>query len=264
VALTLDAAVEGDIDFDALATLPGADPFDGQAPLSYSGAGGSVGSAMEVRFTNGDRRSYYAHERVDVYFSESTTVQRHAPNELRVGWQVITFVDGQYDSLFQRLTDVIHARLPPQQRVMLTLWLTAKEQLLERFESKAVLYNRLANRGLTSSYGTFTSWFSDDEDGVIAPQQFDEFKVLASEIDVYAKSPAMLDGAFKAVQHERGRNRATGRMLRGFLRAVVSGEGYEKALASARKFDAAMADVFAAVEVLEVASIHPVCRSAHV
>jgi len=57
------------------------------------------------------------------------------------------------------------------------------------------------------------------------------------------------------VQHERGRNRAMGRTLRKFLRAVVSGDGYEEALSGARSLDAAVADVFAAVEVLVVDSV---------
>jgi len=155
----------------------------------------------------------------------------------------------------------VNARLPPAERVALELWRQAKEHLVARFENKSELYGKLVSKGLTSSYGTFISWVSDGDDNVIAPQQFSEFKVLASEIETYANSKVMLDSAFKAVQHERGRNRKLGRTLRAFLRAAISGDGYEEALAGARTIDAGVADVFAAVEVLEVQSVREVTRS---
>lgn len=260
VSLVTAAEVSGEIDIDALTGVSGIDLFDGQEPTVYASTGGA-GAATEVRFTNGERRQFYGTQKVDVYLSETSSIQRHFAGDIRPGWQVITFVDDQYDGLFQRLADVVNSRLPPSQRVALELWRTAKEHLVARFDSKRELYDRLVSKGLTSSYGTFISWVSDGDEDVIAPQQFDEFKVLAGEIETYANSKVMMDSAFKAVQHERGRNRALGRTLRKFLRAVVSGDGYEDALAGARSFDAAIADVFAAVEVLEVDSVREVQRS---
>lgn len=260
VALVTSAEVSAEIDVDALAGLASSSLFDGQEPTVY-GSGGSSGSITEVTFTNGERRQFYGAQKLDVYLSETLSIQRHLAREVRPGWQVITFVDGQYDGLFQRLADVVNSRLPPGERVALELWRQAKEHLVARYDSKRELYDRLVSRGLTSSYGTFISWVSDGDDDVIAPQQFDEFKVLAGEMDTYASSKAMLDSAFKAVQHERGRNRKLGRTLRMFLRAVISGDGYEDALAGARTIDAGIADVFAAVEVLEVNSVREVQRS---
>lgn len=258
VAMVTQAEVSGEIDVDALAGASDADLFDGHEPTAYLSAGGAA-EITEVRFTNGERRQYYRGQKLDVFFSETSNIQRHAVREVQPGWQVITFVDGQYDGLFQRLADVVNSRLPPAERVALELWRQAKEHLVARFENKSELYSKLVSKGLTSSYGTFISWVSDGD--VIAPQQFSEFKVLASEIETYANSKLMLDSAFKAVQHERGRNRKLGRTLRAFLRAAISGDGYEEALAGARTIDAAVADVFAAVEVLEVQSVREVMRS---
>jgi hypothetical protein len=254
ISLVMSAEVSGEIDIDALTSDSGAGLFDGHAPTVYTSTGG-VGTAVEIRFTNGERRQFYGTQKVDVYFSETSTIQRHWVKNVLRGWQVITFVDGEYEGLFQRLAEAVNSRLQQSERATLELWRKAKEHLLSRFDSKRELFDRLVSKGLTSSYGTFITWFGDGEDNVIAPQQFDEFKILASEIDAYANSALMMSSAFKAVQHERGRNRALGRALRKFLRAVIAGTGYEEALASARSLNSAIGDVFAAVEVLEVDSV---------
>lgn len=259
VTLVTQAEVAGEIDIDALAGTSGADLFDGHEPTVYLSAGGT-GAITEVCFTNGERRQFYGGQKLDVFLSETSNIQRHPVQAVRPGWQVITFVDGQYDGLFQRLADVVNFRLPPAERVALELWRQAKEQLAARFDIKSELYSRLVSKGLTSSYAALISWLSDGDDA-IAPQQFSEFKVLASEMETYANSKVMLDSAFKAVQHERGRNRQLGRTLRSFLRAAITGDGYEEALAGARTIDAGVADVFAAVEVLEVQSVREVARS---
>jgi len=257
--LVSSAEVSGEIDIEALVSGTGADLFDGYEPTVFA-ATGTVGPITEVRFAGGERRQFYGGQKLDIYLSETSRIERHLAREVRAGWQVIAFVDGQYDGLFRRLADVVNSRLPPAERVALELWRQAKEHLVARFESKRGLYEKLVAQGLTSSYETFISWVSDSDKDIIAPQQFHEFKVFASEMDTYASSKVMMESAFKAVQHERGRNRKLGRTLRTFLRAVVSGDGYEEALAGARTIDTAIADVFAAVEILEVESVREVQR----
>lgn len=259
VSLVSSAEVLGEIDIEALVSGTGADLFDGYEPTVFA-ATGTVGPITEVRFAGGERRQFYGGQKLDIYLSETSRIERHLAREVRAGWQVIAFVDGQYDGLFRRLADVVNSRLPPAERVALELWRQAKEHLVARFESKRGLYEKLVAQGLTSSYETFISWVSDSDKDIIAPQQFHEFKVFASEMDTYASSKVMMESAFKAVQHERGRNRKLGRTLRTFLRAVVSGDGYEEALAGARTIDTAIADVFAAVEILEVESVREVQR----
>lgn len=252
------ASVSPQLDIESLIDVPASDSVS----IAYTeGASLTTSDVIEVSFVRGAAQRLYAQQRVDVYFSESGSVQRYVASELKPGWQVISFVDGRYDGLFQRLTDVVTARLRPEERIALELWRTVKEGIFVQAKSGRDLHDRLVKRGLASSYGTFLTWFGDDDQTVIAPQQFEDFAVLASEADVYKSSPAMLEAAFRAVQRQRGRNRTAGRKLREFLRAVVSGNGYEEALTSARRLDTALADVLAAVEVLEIASIRIIQRS---
>lgn len=260
VALVTPAQVSATLDIDSLL-----DTTSIGSSVGYETTGGTLvgltGDITEIVFTNGERRQFYANQKVDVYLSETGIIQRHFAQDVRPGWHVITFVDSHYDGLFQRLAEVVGSRLPPDQRVALELWRAAKKHLVEKHPNKRQLHAKLVGKGLKSDYATFLSWVRDDEDGVIAPQQFDEFQVLASEIETYAKSRAMTESAFKAVQRERGRNRTMGRTLHKFLRAVVSGGGYEEALSAARSLDAAVADVFAAVEVLVVDSARKLQRT---
>lgn len=254
VSLVRQSEVSGEIDLDTLAAFTSSGIYEGSDQSVYASQSG-LGKTVEIWFTNGERRQFYGGQKLDVYFSESSALQRHSAKDILPGWQLIAFVDGEYEGLFQRLADAVNSRLPQSERAALELWRKAKEHLVTRFDTKRQLYERLATKGLTSSYGTFITWFGEDEDDVIAPQQFDEFKVLASEIEVYSSSSLMMHSAFRAVQQTRGRNRALGRALRKFLRAVVTGSGYEEALSSARSLDAAIGDVFAAVDVLEVKSV---------
>lgn len=260
VSLVTEGATSPDINVDGLVEASLHSQLEGWAP-----SGGTCidpsGAATTLEFVNGATRSYYGHQKVDVYLSATASIERHVAKDVRPGWQVITFVDGQYDGLFQRLADLVNSRLPPSERVALALWRKSKANLLKQFENKSELYEKLKACGLTSSLATFSAWFRIDDDDVIAPQQLAEFRVLATTIETYARSEDMLKGAWSAIQHERGRHRAMGRALRNFLRAVISGEDYEAALSGARHIDAALGDILAAVEVLEVAAVRENQRS---
>jgi hypothetical protein len=85
----------------------------------------------------------------------------------------------------------------------------------------------------------------------MAPQQFGDFLVVASAIDIY-RNDALIRETFRCIQQVRGRNRAIGRKLHGLLRALLSHDGYEDALDSVRKVDPDLADVYAAVDLIEV------------
>lgn len=256
VALVQNSHVAADIDLELLAALPQGALHESSSTQEAHRSGPEA--LVNVHFSDGSTLRWNVSDRVDVLFPESESLQRRLAGDLQPGWHVVTFVDGHYDSLYRRLEEAVSARLPALQRISLQLWRSAKENLVRQQKSKKELYQRLVSKGLTSSYGTFISWVSDgneSNEGVLAPQHFEEFKILASEIGTYAGSMAMMDGAFRAIQHERGRHRASGRALHRFLRAVVSGDGYEDALDGVRKLDTAMADVFAAVDVLVVTSV---------
>ena len=260
VKIATDASMSSSLDIDALATVLDWSGVDEENPLEYGDMSAQMGDAVEVTFARGDVGHYYASQSVDVFFAESGAVQRRSVASLQPSWQVIAFVDARYDSLFKRLTEVVSSRLPQRERVALTLWHTAKSELFGRYHNKSALYERLCQKGLKLTYEAFMSWFNS-EDGVLAPQQFDAFELVARECETYSKAPALLVPTFEAVQHERGRNRAAGKVLRRFLRAVVSGDDYDDALESARKLDTALGDVLGAVEVLEVQSVRVIPRS---
>jgi hypothetical protein len=95
----------------------------------------------------------------------------------------------------------------------------------------------------------------------MAPRHLEEFSALARASGAYP-SEHLLSQTFRSVQKARGRNRAAGRKLSAFLRAVVSGDGYDDALESARVVDSGLGDVLAAVEVLDVATVRFIPRKA--
>lgn len=260
VKIAADASMSSSLDIDALATVMDLGDVDEESSLQYEDMPAQMGDAVEVTFTRGDVGHYYASQSVDVFFAESGAVQRRSVASLQPSWQVIAFVDARYDSLFKRLTEVVNSRLPQSERVALNLWHTAKSELFVRYHNKSALYERLCQKGLKLTYEAFMSWFNS-EDGVLAPQQFDAFELVARECETYSKTPAFLVPTFEAVQHERGRNRAAGKVLRRFLRAIVSGDDYDDVLESARKLDTALGDVLGAVEVLEVQSVRVIPRS---
>jgi hypothetical protein len=211
-------------------------------------------------FTNGSSATYYSTQNVDVFFPATQTLQRYAPQELKQGWKVVSFVDGRYDTLYERLRDIVAARRPQKERLELELWDAVKRKMAAAHPNKRQLHQKLVLHGLKTGYETFTSWLREGDEEVVAPRHFEEFEILAAESGAFS-TPERLRATFNAVQRERGTNRAAGRTLKNFLRAVVSGDGYDEALSSARKLDAALGDVLHAVEVLEVAGTRVIRRS---
>lgn len=260
VKLVRESEASSDLDIDSLADGVGARDSDEESSLREAGSNLDTGDIVEVTFRGGDAVRYAATQNVDVFFSESEVVQRYPAAAMQPGWRIISFVDGRYDGLFKRLTEVVTARLPARERIALDLWQSAKDDLFARYNNKTTLHEKLRAQGLKSSYEAFMNWLG--EDGFLAPQQFDEFEILAKECPTYKSAPLIVT-TFEAVKHARGRNRSCGRQLKKFLRAVVSGDGYDEVLESSRKLDAALGDVLAAVEVLEVQSTRVIQRTAH-
>lgn len=260
ITLATASKVEATLDLDAIAAWSEpAEQTERDAIEATASLSARNSTVVEVSFVDGRQSRYYEGQSVDVYFTQSDQIQREPVTALQPGWQVILFVDGEYDSLFNRLAEAIAQRLPRRERASLELWEKAKSHLLAKHESKKALYRELSAAGLTSGYDVFTCWFREGEDAVMAPQQYDEFAIVAKATSVFPDE-TMLRDVFESVKHARGRNRSAGRKLTAFLRAIVSRDGYLDALESARRFDAALADVCAAVDVLEVASIQIVPR----
>jgi len=252
ISLVANAQVDGKLDLDQLA---GAN-ISTERPGSQSGSqqDSRAGTGVEVTFVRGGSARYYPNETVDVYFDATDEMQRKPAATLRRGWQIITFVDGRYDSLFRRIAEAVQQRLPPSEQIALKLWEEAKVSLSQKYPSKTVLHEHLAAVGLTSNYYAMVAWFRDDNSEVLAPQQYEDFVVVAKATGAYL-SVGLMRHTFDCIQRERGRNRAAGRALKKLLRAIKSGEGYEDAIDGARSIDASLSDALAAVELLEIQDV---------
>ena len=261
VEIALLAQISTALDIDALVWSNEAPQGEGKGwPSGDERLLSQSGDFVEIKYVGGSIERYYARQKVDVFFTESDTVQRHSVTAVQSGWKIISFVDASYDSLYERLAEVVSSRLQMKERVALELWRATKAKLARQFNSKSDLYQHLHTKGLKSTYAVFMHWF-DTEGEVLAPQQFCEFEIVARESEVYRNGNDMLNSTFEAVQHERGRRRTIGKALRRFLRAAASGSDYEEALTSALSLDAALGDVLAAVEVRTVQSVHANQRS---
>lgn len=252
ISLVANAQVDGRLDLDELAGVD----VSAERPGTQSGSqqDSRAGTGVEVTFVRGGAAHYYPNETVDVYFDATDEMQRKPAASLRAGWQIITFVDGRYDSLFRRITEAVQQRLPASEQIALKLWEEAKDRLSEKYPSKTLLHEHLAAMGLTSNYHAVVAWFRNDDSEVLAPQQYEGFAVVAKATGAYS-SVGLMRHTFDCIQRERGRNRAAGRALKKLLRAIKSGEGYEDAIDGARSIDASVGDALAAVELLEIKDV---------
>lgn len=254
IQLVAHARVDEVIDIDRLASSGEYGLLDEEPPLAngipcYTPQSGNM---VDVHFTNGEVVRYPIEHYVDVFFRETEQMQRKRVENLRRGWNVVSFVDARYDSLFKRLTEAVEQRLPQRERIALALWREAKKAALKKTGgNRKLLHEALQQLGLRSDYSTMTTWFRYGDEEVLAPQQQDDFLILATYSGCYPDNTLRLH-AFRAIQAERGRNRTAGRSLKGFLRAMLSGEGYENTIG---KLESSLGDIAAAVELLEVADV---------
>jgi hypothetical protein len=211
------------------------------------------GEAIDVTFAGGMFVRYPVEQTVDVYYQETDFIERVPAANLRPGMRMIRFVDGRYDSLFERTKEAINSKLPLRERMAIELWEISKRNLVRSHTRMQDLYEALCALGITSSYAACRVWFKEDED-TIAPQTFEDFIVIAKATKAF-KTDKQIGDVFRCIQKVRGRNRSVGRQLHALLRAVVSRDGYEEALENVRKIDPNLADVFAAVDVAEIESV---------
>jgi hypothetical protein len=257
VARVRESALSTELDLDEVALIESV--TSAHEPVSVDRApAGQLENSIEILFSSGGRERYGLDQSVDVYFPETDQIQRERIQNLVPGMRVICFVDGRYDSLFRRTTEAIEKRLSTRDRIALELWDSAKELLVRMYPNRRELYDRLCSAGLTSSYSTFCTWIRD-EDETLAPQHFADFTVFAKETGAI-RTEKLLAGTFRCIQQVRGRNRRIGRNLRSLLRALLSQTGYEDALNSIRQVDPDLADVYAAVDVLEVVQIRHLAK----
>lgn len=252
VRFVAPAPVSGEIDLDELAESTERAPIAAGARVPMVRDLPAGVHMVEVEYSTGDRDWYAETHLVDVFFTATDQIQRKQVKELQPGWQVVCYVDDRYEGLFDRLTAAVDERLPQRDRLALALWRQAKESLLARHNGdRNALVLELKRQGLASSFDTALTWFRDGDEGPLAPQQLEDFLVVAAATGCYPNEDLMTR-TFTCIQQHRGRHRLAGKALRALLRAILTGEGYEAALEGARKFDADVGDVLAAVEAREV------------
>jgi hypothetical protein len=252
------APVSGALDLDQLADTGGTTALDQYCKLTCNVV--PIGNVpfVEVDYKDGTSARYPEDHLLDVFLSMTDQIQRKKVKELHPGWQVVSYVDDRYESLFQRITKAIDDRLPQRDHVAMALWEHAKYVLLQRYGGdKKALVEELETKGLSSHAETVLSWFYENDEGPMAPQRQNEFMVVARASGCFTDE-TLIERTFVCIQQQRGRHRQVGKALRRLLRAILTGEGYEEALESAHKFDSAIGDVFSAVELLEVGRIRAI------
>jgi len=263
------------MDLDRLVGTGLPSEWDDDARIEPSGQTGVVkeqGKVVHVIFEGGREVKYAFWQSVDVYHPATGRVQRYRATELRPSMQVVLLVDSVYEDLFDRMLDALRGRANPYTLMILGLWDRAKSELLKKHNGNRMdLFHQLESRGLSVGYQAVRWWFADDSfspqmrlgfesetdahsSGAIAPRQYEDMKILAVYSGHY-QAEGMIQVTFKAIQEERGRRIKAGLALHEWLRAIVSGNGYDRAMASARELGGEVAEVLAALDVRHVREV---------
>lgn len=241
-------------------------------PENREAAGRRSGREVFVSFTNGRKVTYMEWQTVDVYHPGTEDTRRYKASALTPGMRVVRLVDSNYDSLFDRLLEALQARLGVYTKMILELWEQSKAAVLRKHDyNRAAIYNALLPKGLQIEYSAMLAWFRMEQHSAqldlgfsassgsslqeaIGPQKFSNMKIVAEHSGLYPDEN-MIRETFAAIEEERQRRRKAGKALHQLLRAIASGTGYDKALEEARKLDAKVADVLAAVDVQEIIDV---------
>lgn len=168
--------------------------------------------------------------------------------QLQPGDQMIIFVDGVYDDLFERISEALQPLVRVEERLYLELWEAAKRTLQAQYPNLAELHRELASRGLERDSTTVRSWFTQGQ--TLAPQQYNDFLLLTGIMGLpeTLKRPQL----WQAIENHRTRHRQLGRLLHRVLESIVSGSGYEGSLQEARQQGISLEELLSAVDVRRV------------
>lgn len=223
-----------------------------------------------ITYSGGLTIDYMDRQFLDVYHPSLGQIHRYRASDLKPGMHVVMLVDGLYENLYDRLIEAIKAKIGAHAKLILSLWDQAKMITFRNYRSKKELHRILKTKGVSVDYVTMLAWFRNDRFSdqleldlgleesrlkeTIAPREYDNMKILADQSGVYPNEP-MIRATFKVIQEERVRRRKAGHALHNLLRAIATGEGYERSLASARELGSDITDVLGAVEIKEIKSI---------
>ncbi|MBN2034499.1 MAG: hypothetical protein JW836_14590 [Deltaproteobacteria bacterium] len=212
------------------------------------------GKRIEVVFYDGACVGYWDWQRVDVYHPGTEQIERHEVSKLLAGMRVVGMVDGVYERLYDRVLESLHAKESPYYTATLALWEIAKVDALRRHGgNKTELFRELVSKGLQVDYGAVVQWYRGGELENLAPQKYEDMKLIAEQSGKYPNDK-LIRSTWSVIRRERVRRRKAGKALHALLRAIVQGDGYEKAIRAARELGNEIGEMFAAVEVREVVS----------
>ena len=185
---------------------------------------------------------------LDVFYPDTGKLVRHRAADILPGMHIVTMVDDAYSSIFERLVEVLDAKSPPSQRLVLQLWRQAKNHLLSQYPSMRALYRELQKDGLDVEYATLRSWLIEFGNESL---YYPPLRLLAVRSGVYTNEQ-MMEHTFAAIVAVRGRNRTAGRTLHAVMRAIATGQGYKAALEGARNFNKELGEMLNAAELRQV------------
>lgn len=234
-----------------------ADGVHGTTSGSPRTSGPAVGF-VEIVDEEGERIVYSETQPLDVYFAATERLERIPAREVREGMLLVVLVDDRYEGLFQRFLEASREQQDPDAAVALALWHRAKQVALMRHGgNRRALYRELEEGGLSVNYEAVACYYAAGEKEVLAPDRFDDFRLLAEASGTYT-ADAHVRRTFGHVRTERVARRTCGRLLHGLLRRLAGGAHYEAALTSANVLGTPVEQVAAAVSLREVSEARPI------
>ena len=215
-----------------------------------------INEVVQLTFDDGKRVNYLPYQGVDVYSPGTEQINRYEAYKVQPGMRVVSMVDGVYDNLHGRLVEALNSKLNAFHQMLMSLWDQSKLKALQKHQgNRRDLHRALSNQGLSTEYAAIVSLYKEEGFEIMAPQQFEDMKVLAEHSGVYPNKDH-IRLTFKVIQQERGRRIRAGRALHGLLRAIASGDGYSQALSMAKEIGSEVSEVLEAVEIREVESVN--------
>lgn len=201
---------------------------------------------VTIHFEEGPPLKVAGEQLMDIYYPVTEDLLRHPAHRLQPGMQLLHMVDSAYESLFDRVIEVLDSMASPSNRAVLRLWREAKARLkLMHGGNVRELHRILAAQGLEVDYSTLRTWLKDFD--AADPQRYEHARIIAQHSGLY-EDDDLIRTTFQAIDTERVRNRSAGRLLHSVLRAIVSGQGYKTALVDSRRLGAELGELFAAIE----------------
>lgn len=220
--------------------------------------GRQMGSALhfvEVIDSNGNRVRYPETRVVDVYYPATEVRERIPAGELRAGTLMVVLVDEPYQDLYQRLLEAIEKQRDLQASMALELWQQAKHAALVRCKgSRRRLHEKLRASGISVDYPAVVGWYANGENEILAPQTFEDFRILAGASGIYSDE-VLIRMTFSCIRAERMLRRLCGKKLSRFLAQIVGGQNYDAALMTAKAIGTPLEEVASAVCLREVCEV---------